>query len=50
MDELPKYYTVLFNAVTDALEAMEHQDFGSAKALLIQGQQDAEDAFSTLEE
>lgn len=46
MNELPKYYTVLFNAVTDALAALERQDYGTARELLIQGQRAAEDAYA----
>ena len=45
MDELPKYYLVLFDAVDRAICAIESQDYGQAKQILIQGQQDAEDAF-----
>lgn len=44
-NELPKYYTVLFHAVEDALEALEEQNFGLAKELLILGQQHAEELF-----
>lgn len=42
---LPSYYTILFNAVTDAIQALDRQDFGQARALLVQGQQQAEDAY-----
>ncbi|WP_298030395.1 hypothetical protein [uncultured Dysosmobacter sp.] len=45
MENLPRYYTILFNAVTDAITAMEQHNFGTAKALLIQGQQAAETAY-----
>ncbi len=34
---LPRYYTILFNAVTDAIQALDRQDFGQARALLVQG-------------
>ena len=44
MENLPKYYTVLFNAVTDALHLLEKGDVGSAKGMLIWGQQQAEEA------
>ena len=40
---LPTYYTGLFNAVTDAIEALEQQNFGLAKDILIKAQQDAEE-------
>lgn len=38
-------YLKLFNAITDALEAMESQNFGQAKELLRQSQIDAEEAY-----
>ena len=38
-------YLKLFNAITDALEAMEAQNFGQAKELLRQAQIDAEEAY-----
>ena len=38
MEQLSKSYTVLFNAVTDALTAMDRLDFGTARELLVQGQ------------
>lgn len=50
MEELPNYYTILFNAVTDAIAALDRQDFGQAKALLIQGQQEAETAYTEASE
>lgn len=42
MPEIPKYYTILFNAVEEALAALERQDFGTAKTLLLRGQLQAE--------
>jgi hypothetical protein len=39
MDTSPSFYTILFNAVTDAIAALDRQDFGQARTLLIQGQQ-----------
>lgn len=36
-------YYLLFNSVTDALEAMEQQNYGYAKQLLITAQQKAEE-------
>ena len=47
MDNLPKYYTVLFNGVTDALDALARQDYGTAKILLIRAQQLAELFYTT---
>ncbi|WP_312613663.1 hypothetical protein [Oscillibacter sp.] len=44
-EEFPKYYTILFNAVTDALRELDAGNPGNARAILIQCQQAAEDAF-----
>ena len=40
-----KAYYLLFNAITDALEALEQQNFGQAKQDLIAAQQRAEEIF-----
>ena len=45
MPDHQKLYTLLFNAVTDALEDMERMDFGRAKARLIRAQQEAEEKY-----
>ena len=50
MEELPHYYTVLFQAVEQALDALDEKNYGLAKQLLIHGQQDAEEAFLAAEE
>lgn len=42
MENALKCYTVLFNGVIDALDALERQDYGTAKILLIRAQQLAE--------
>ena len=42
MNELPKYYTVLFNAVEEAMAALDRLDIGTAKTLLLRGQLRAE--------
>ena len=47
---LPAYYTILFNAVTDAIEAMDAQNFGTAKKLLIDAQNSAEATYLNEEE
>lgn len=44
MDYQPLYHK-LFNACTDALDALEHQNFGQAKERLISAQQEAEDTY-----
>ena len=37
-----RMYCLLFNRITDAIEAIEHGDAAQAKAVLIRAQQDAE--------
>ena len=44
-----KLYHLLFNAITDALEQMESQNFGTAKETLIAAQQQAEEIYITAE-
>lgn len=43
--ESSKPYTTLFNAITDALEALEELNIGTAKELLRHAQQTAEELF-----
>jgi len=50
MQDYQKLYTLLFNACTDAVEAMDRLDFGTAKALLIAVQQQAEERYIAAEE
>ncbi len=45
METLNKMYTRLFNGITDALEALERQDYGVARELLVRAQQDAEELY-----
>ena len=45
MDEYKKPYLILFNGITDALEKIDLQDYDRAKEILIQAQQEAEEAF-----
>jgi hypothetical protein len=45
MDEYKASYLTLWQAVTSAIEALEQGNPDTAHALLIQGQQDAEEAF-----
>lgn len=49
MEEYKKMYLLLFNAITDALEQMEKQNYGTAKDLLIAAQQQAEEIYITAE-
>lgn len=44
MDYRPLYHK-LFNACTDALEALERQNFVQAREVLITAQQETEDAY-----
>ena len=43
MEDYAKLYHLLFNAIIDALEQMNAQNFGSAKESLVTAQQKAED-------
>ena len=45
MTDYQKMYTLLFNAITDALEQMEKQNLGSAKELLTTAQQKTEEIY-----
>ena len=45
MENFPKYYTLLFNAVTDAIEDVDQKNYGAARARLVKAQQDAEDFY-----
>ncbi len=49
MPDYEKMYHLLFNAITDALEQIEQQNFGSAKDLLIAAQQKTEEIYITAE-
>ena len=44
-DEYKKTYLLLFNAITDALLQIEHNNYGKAHDLLIAAQYAAEEAF-----
>lgn len=50
MNLYKKMYYILFNAMTDALRALEEQNFGLAKQRLINAQQQAEEMFLDAEE
>ena len=46
MDELYKnLYFHLFNQITDALAALEKQNYGEARDILIRAQQEAEETY-----
>ena len=42
MEDYQKMYTTMFNAATDALNALDRLDIGRAKELLMQAQLKAE--------
>lgn len=48
MDYQPLYYK-LFNAYTDVLEALNAQNYGQARELLIAAQQEAEELYLDME-
>lgn len=50
MTDYQKMYTLLFNAITDALMQMEKQNYGSAKETLISAQQRAEELYLSAED
>ena len=50
MNDIPEYYTILFRAVEQAIKALEMQNYGSAKQILIDGEQAAEEAFVAKDE
>ena len=43
-------YHLLFNAITDALSAMEQWNYGTAKTILLSAQQRAENGYLEREE
>ena len=45
VEEYKKPYWILFRACEDALKALEAQNYGQARELLIRGEQDAEESF-----
>ena len=45
MTDYQKMYLLLFNAITDALEEMEKQNYGEAAELLRKAQADAEEIY-----
>ena len=50
MNEIPEYYTILFQAAEEAIEALEQQNYGLALEILIDGEQAAEEAFDAKDE
>ena len=50
MPDYQKMYTMLFNAVTDAIESIQHHNAAVAEKILIQAQQKAEELYIRAEE
>ena len=50
MQQYQTLYHRIFNAVTDALRALDRGETEQARAILIRAQQEAEDAFIIAEE
>ena len=50
MPDYQKMYITLFNAITDAIESLQQDNYGTAKEVLIQAQQDAEELYISDEE
>lgn len=47
MTDYQKEYHIVFNAVTDALRAMEALNFGTAQEILRRAQMEAEEVYLT---
>ena len=50
LDEYKKPYFTLFNQITDAIEAIESQNYGLAEEILRRAQQEAEEQFISQDE
>ena len=45
MNEIPEYYAILFHAAEEAIQALDAQNYGLAKQILIDGEQADENSF-----
>ena len=45
MPDYQKLYSLLFNAITDALEQLSEQNYGTARELLVHAQQQTEEQY-----
>ncbi|MDE7054854.1 MAG: hypothetical protein K2O84_08605 [Oscillospiraceae bacterium] len=45
MENFPRYYTRLFNGITDALGALQEKNYIKAQDILIRAQQAAEEMY-----
>ena len=50
MPDYQKMYTTLFNAVTDAVESIQHHNAAAAEQILIRAQQETEELYIDAEE
>ncbi len=50
MPNYQKMYATLFNAITDAVECIQQDNYGTAKEVLIQAQQETEELYISAEE
>lgn len=50
MDEFRDSYVSLFRTVSEAIAAIDAQNYGKAREILIQGQQQAEELYMDAEE
>ncbi len=44
-ENFPSYYTLLFNGITDAIEALDQQNIVLARDILVRSQEAAENAY-----
>ena len=45
MENFPKYYTYLFKSITEAIDALQRQNYIEAQDILIRAQQNAEEMY-----
>ena len=50
MVDYKELYSILFNAITDAIEQLGNENYGTAKELLIAAQQKTEDLYINAED
>lgn len=50
MIDYKKLYAHLFNAFTDVVDAIQRQDFGTARSILIRAQQESEELYLSMED
>lgn len=47
MTDYQKLYTFLFNGISDAIAALDRNNYGTARDLLVKAQQEAEEQYLT---